>query len=267
MNLLALTNKNSFKEGGEHKGEYKGKYNDKHKPSHFNKKRQYHDYDQAPRPPKDQKFYKTHQGFHPKQNHFKKERNYEYENRKERGHNEEPHMHKQPYKPYNNHKNYNKNNWKKDNQKQDPERGEEYKKPTAQRKEENKAIFAHQLKNIQKTLISDEAVKKPSPYTAPEQKTAPKVDSKVTAFAGNGIVNDIMKNNDDFIISTLNKEESKYSSAIDTAKTTFGTSKDGSSKPSTNFSRDKRSNLGFRASAAAMFSNQTGGKCSHPDYN
>lgn len=261
MNQQVITNKNSFKEGGE----FKGKYNDKHKPSHFNKKKQYQDFDQGARPPKDQKFFKTHQGFHPKQNQFKKDRNYEYENRKERGHNEGHFMHKPPYKPYNNHKNYNKNNWKKENQKQDPERGEEYKKPTAQRKEENKAIFAHQLKNIQKTL----SAKKPSPnpYIAPDQNTEPKTDSKVTAFAGNGIVNDIMKNNDDFIISTLNKEESKYSNAVDTTKTTFGTSKDGSSKPSTNFNRDKRSNLGLRAGAAAMFSNQTGGKCSYPDYN
>lgn len=215
-----------------------------------------------PKPPRDKNFHKTHEGFYPNKRHQQKDRNYEYENRKERGYDEKkPH-----YKQYD--KGYNKN-WKKENENKDHERGEENKKPTfnPQRKMENKAIFSHQLKNIQKTIAPSDFKPKacPNPYSNSEVKVpkTEKIESKVTAFAGSGIVNDLMKTNDEFMIAPLGKEESKY---MDSTKPQIGSTKDSLSKPSTG-SQNKRSSLRFGTSAATMFTNQTGGKCTFTDYN
>lgn len=264
-----LTNKHSYKEGA------KQLQQDKRRASHFHNKKYNHEYEQGVKYTKDDNFHKTHEGFHSKNHHYKKDRNYEYENRKERMYEEKQTPNKTYHKNFDHGKNYQKNNWKKENEKQDNERGEENKKPVfnSQRKQENKAIFAHQLKSIQKTLIPTDGKPKACPNTLTEVgpgqpgKSESKPPPKVTTLVGSGIVNDLMKNTDDFIITSMDKEESKQVSAVDTTKTNFGSSKETASKSNSTLNRDKRTNTGFRTSAAAMFSNQTGGKCTYADYN
>ena len=123
-------------------------------------------------------------------------------------------------------------------------------------------MFARQLQSIQKTIAGQDSKEKnmigivgTEPIKQPT-KLDLKQDAKVTAFAGSGIINDLVKSTDDYIIS-FDKEESKHATNnIDSMKNNMGSSKDSSSI--NHFS--KRTTSGFRASAAAMFSNQTGGK-------
>lgn len=189
---------------------------DKYKASHF-KNKHFQDNEQGTKPGKERIFYKTHEGFYPKNNYYKKDRNYEYENRKDREIDDKF-----------DHNQYNKQNKQsrgnkyidavKESIKEDPERGEECKKVNNIRKEENKAIFAHQLKNIQKTIkIDDAGIKRLPPYGGVDRHIHK--ESKITALAGSGIINDKHKNTDDFIISGLNNdEEKKYPSATEPTK-------------------------------------------------
>lgn len=75
-----------------------------------------------------------------------------------------------------------------------------------------------------------------------------KHESKVTAFAGSGIINDLMKTNDEFMISTFDKEEKKMPGRTNSSALGDG----------------KRSNTGFKTSAASMFTNKTGSKPTYP---
>ena len=76
-----------------------------------------------------------------------------------------------------------------------------------------------------------------------------KHESKVTAIAGSGIMSDMMKTTDEFMISNKEKEEKKV------APTRMGS----------NLNEGKRTNSGFKTSAASMFTSQTGGKNSYQD--
>lgn len=218
------------------------------------------------------KFHKTYQeGFNPKANNLTKDRNYEYENHKERGHDAMKPPIQKTFHKHDGKKDFSKQNWNKEVEKrQDLERGEEYKKPAfnSQRKLENKNIFAHQLKSIQKTIAQEPVKNKAfaAPYSNTDYKKGTKHESKATAIAGSGIINDLMKTNDDFIITPIG-EESKYLATKDSTKANFGSFKDSNSKGSINKgSRDTKFNTGFRTSAASMFVNQTGGSGNFTDY-
>ena len=157
--------------------------------------------------------------------------------------------------------------------KEDNERGQQETKNlivSDQRKLENKALFARQLQSIQKTIATQDTKEKNIigyGLTEPKYpiKHELKADSKATAFAGSGIMSDMMKTNDEFMITSMDKEESKHASNIDSMKNNIGSSKDSSSM--NHFGKSKRTNSGFRTSAAAMFSNQTGGKWAFTDFN
>jgi len=122
----------------------------------FQKNRNPNDRDQGYRPHnKDNKFYKTHEGFHNKQNQYKKDKSYEYDNKNERGYDAKQNTHKHFPKNNREGKNHPKNHWKNNKQdRQEHERGEEVKKQNInpQTNQENKKIFAHQMKNIHKLI-------------------------------------------------------------------------------------------------------------------
>jgi len=73
-----------------------------------------------------------------------------------------------------------------------------------------------------------------------------KHESKITALVGSGIINDLTTTHDDFIITSIDKEEKKMQSRIHSA-----------------LAEGKRTNSGFKTSAASMFTSQTGGKTNY----
>ena len=260
MNLLIDINKHSFNKE-DNKMNYKKKNN--------NYKKNYNnEYDRKGPKPKGGKFYKTHtDGFKPRNNQNPKDRNYEYENHKERGHDAkfQNSAHKNHFKSMN--KNYER---PRNNEGERGERGmeESKNKPghTDQRRRENKAIFAHQLKSIHKTLtegqgkpftkplppeVQTKGYSKAMPPSNEEYKQGPKIEPKSTALAGRGIMN-------------TNQNDRKYSGVGDKRKEKFPKNKFPTEEG--HYGRDKRQNLGFKASAAAMFSGQTGGKGNFTDY-
>lgn len=221
----------------------------------------------------DPKFHKTGEGFYKG---YRKENLYEHKNNKN--------FEEKPYKQkHYEQKNLKYTNWKRED-KQENERGEEVKKPCLPRNHETKALFAQQLRSIQKIVSPDSQPTKQPLINSSKQKHEP----KVTALVGSGIIgevkNDIITEgiySNDFMISTLknndifNNEEIKGESAKESLKMNYPSSKNNSErvvqpgdqkaslKPSGSYQRDKRTN--FRTSAAAMFSNQTGGGCSYTD--
>jgi hypothetical protein len=278
MILMKLINKDSYHL------ENNGYYEQFNPPDYDRRKssqrKNFKELDQDVKPFNDKsKFQKTYQNqFFPKSNNLVKGRDYEneyeneYQNFKEIRHDGAlpPPMHKPFYKQEAK-KDLPKQSWDKEvERKPDLERGEEYKKPAfnAQRKNENKAIFAHQLKSIHKTIAQETIKSKPyiHPYSNTDYKKGIKHEPKATAIAGSGIINDLMKPNDDFIITPMG-EESKYIAPKDSTKAIFGSSKEGT--PQTNIkkvTRDTKFNTGFRTSAASMFVNQTGGSENFTDY-
>ena len=105
------------------------------------------------------------------------------------------------------------------------------------------------------------------PFAGAESKYPPakthKYETKATANAGSEIIGDFAKHNEDFIITWFEKEDPKYSHRLDHTKNNLYTSRD---EIIFNQNKTKRTNSGFRASAAAMFTNQTGGKWIFTDY-
>lgn len=270
-------------------------FNHEDNKKNFHKKKEGHyknynnDYDQRPRHGKGGKFNKTHgEGFRGKGHNHPKERNYEYENRKERDHegrgnegrvhnsahknnykkNRNKHYDKGYNKNYN--KNYGKNDYKGQGKAPPPykpqeetkevmreergggERGEESKgKPglnNQKRRIENKALFARQLGSIQKTLTEGQKTTNFKP------QLEPKMESKPAAIHGR----EIMNAKDDRKFPPAGPGESRRDHLPPKAD-----DKGDKGKP---FRRDKRNNLGFKASAAAIISGQTGGKGNFADY-
>lgn len=103
---------------------------------------------------------KTYENINTKEKGYNQGRNKEYQYKREED------IHQDNYRQNRNRNNYknNKNPKFQEEKKilKEPERGEECKKPVISdvRKKENKAIFAHQLKSIQKTLIQDQNTNK-----------------------------------------------------------------------------------------------------------
>mmetsp|Transcript_10494 Transcript_10494/g.11774 ORF Transcript_10494/g.11774 Transcript_10494/m.11774 type:complete len:162 (+) Transcript_10494:1172-1657(+) len=151
------------------------------------------------------------------------------------------------------------------------ERGQEEEKKLNlkdNRRLESKALFERQLQSIQKTIIHSEFKDKTEPsFPRPDPVKYAKAEKheKVTALAGSGIVNHLSKHNDDFIITTTDREETKHTNRFENTKRNYGDHKPHSS--TMNLDKGKRLHTGFKTSAAAMFHNQTGEKCVFTDYS
>jgi hypothetical protein len=146
----------------------------------------------------DPKFHKTGEGFYKG---YRKDNFYDNKNNK----NFEEKPHKQKHFEQ---KNYKYTNRKRED-KQENEKGEEDKKPCPPRNHQTKAIFAQQLKSIQKIVSSEFQTTKQPLANSGKQKHV----SKVTAIVGSNIVREVKNDitdgiySNDFIISSLKNNE------------------------------------------------------------